>query len=315
MAQFEDIQAIVEKIADEAVIYFKHKAPLIKAVRRITKLERELTGGVSFLDFAPLDSVTPTNWNPATCEGSNDVTLNRVPIPVVFDPTTDFYRIRVPHTVWESRMIEGGFDRAFKDYFVPLIDGFARIVSRAIAARYVDAENQVGTGGTPVDDATFREGLKLLGDHEIDPEFEPLHSVWGTDAYWLNLLDDTQYNQWQNSAQEASLVKGKIEEKYFVTVNKSTAIVNSAGSAGATTHNMLFHEDAIGLAFIDFEKIGNMVAPIGQNVVEARAGQSEGLVIRVLHYYDFTTCKVVYELTMGFKVYTRFGWGIVDVLS
>lgn len=314
MANYAGLTDIIQKVADLSVLYMKRKSVFLNIVKKQTKLITTLTGGRSFLVSEPIAYIEPQTWNPetGTCEDTATYTPDRTPRTITI---SNFIRHRVNWTIFEQRMIEGGFKAAFDEEFGPLINGFTRSIEEDIATLYTEATHEVGTGGTPLTDETFREAMKTLSDVDVYPELGDVYAVFGTDAYWKDLLGDTDWKQAQNSGNMASLVKGVIEEKYKVNVAYTPSIVNSAGSSGATTHNMIFHKDAIEIAFMDWPTVASQVGPDGRNVEEARAGQSDNMLIRVYHYFDPQCSQVVLQMDAAYEAYVRAPDWMVDTLS
>lgn len=309
-------------INDAIAAYMPRKVVLLPLVYRSTIFEKDLVNGggagkFQFIEYQPPVRKTPTSYTLSSGPSSVQTTpLDLVPISPNPEINIGLYD-SIVYTEWENRVARGGFDFAFTQLVAPIIDGFVVRIEQEIASQYANVTTAIGGANTTLTDALFRSGLKRLADLDIYPERGNCNFVMGTDAFWIDILGEDEFARQDNAGDIATLTKVKLAalEKYNVPLDYTPSIVNSSGSnSSATTHNLLGNFQAIGISFLKWIPIADLVSSVGQNVEEDTL-TTNNIVLRTRKWYDPKDVKVYLTIDIAFGTYMRQPAWLIDVQS
>jgi hypothetical protein len=279
---------------------------------------RPKEGGNRFYVYPPAPVVDPADFDSATDLTDDTPTseITREPIAVQFNR----HKIhRVSWDLFESRLAIGNFEAAWNWAFKGYVDGMVRTIERDIAAQYANAAYSVGSSAVALTDANIRLAILELTKQNIDPmEDGDVSFVTTPNAWWTDLFGEDRYARYDAAGDKAinGAIRGKLLEAYGLNWNYSPNIVGSYGSGGATSHNMLFHKDALGISFNLYESVSKYVGEAGQNVEEDITTDPEtNITFRTQIYYDVKKKKFFIEMDCEWVAYTMVSGYLIDVRS
>jgi hypothetical protein len=239
-------------IADEASRYLDRKPGFLgKILVETGQISQMVEGGNAVVIPTPPTVIAPNNRTIGTDDvgDTEDLVLGSVTLSLDTHKST-----RINFSQLESRIAKGNAERFVKMAIKPILDGIIRAVDTAIAAQYVNASFQVGTYNGAITDAILREGLELLAAADVPMDDGLLHLATTSKGYFRDLLGIDRYVTPLNIGEGEDVIqRGKIPTLFGVTVDFSNNVPTSTISSQTSGHSLLFHRDAIVMAFMEFE--------------------------------------------------------------
>lgn len=133
----------------------------------------------------------------------------------------------------------------FMEYTNRAAYALAKAIDTDIASLYSGLSQEVGTGGSAVTDDVVRAAIETLDLQDVPREgrvfvFHP--SVW-SDLVKLERFSSVDY------VANKSVVSGTLNTLYGIPVVFTNQVVQTTAGSVTSSHNMLFHREAFGIAF------------------------------------------------------------------
>jgi hypothetical protein len=269
-------------IADEASRYLDRKPGFVgKVLVETGKISQMVEGGNAVVIPTPPTVIAPNNRTIGTDDVGDveDLVLGSVTLNLDTHKST-----RINFSQLESRIAQGNAERFVKMAIKPILDGIIRAIDTAIAAQYVNATYQVGTYNGAVTDIVLRAGLRQLAAGDCPMDDGLLHLATTAKGYFGDLLGVDRYVTPLNIGEGLDVIqRGKIPTLFNVQVDFSNNVPTSTISGQVSGHSLLFHRDAIVMAFMEFEP----ASKYGEaNVEEMFIEHESGVRIRVSKWYE-----------------------------
>lgn len=269
-------------IADEASRYLDRKPGFLgKILIETGQISNLVEGGNAVVIPTPPTVIAPNDRTVGTDDVGDVEDLNFGSVTLNLDTHKS---TRINFSQLESRIAKGNAERFVKLAIKPILDGIIRAIDTAIAAQYVNATHEVGTYNGAITDAILREGLLKLAAADVPMDDGQLHLATTAKGYFKDLLGIDRYVTPLNIGDGEDVIqRGKIPTLFGVTVDFSNNVPTSTISAQTSGHSLLFHRDAIVMAFMEFEP----ASKYGEaNVEESFIEHPSGVRIRVSKWYE-----------------------------
>lgn len=269
-------------IAEEARMYLNRKVGFLgKVLVEEGKISNLINGGNSVTIPTPPTVIATSARVPGTSDSADtkDLSFGNVVLDLDTHRST-----RINFTELESRVAQGNAARFVKMAIEPIMDGIIREIDGAIAAKYSEATHQVGTYNGAITDLVLRAGLKKMAAVDCPMDDGQLHFATTSKGYFTDLLGIDRYVTPLNNANAGDVMtNGRMPRLFNTQVDFSNNVVTSTISSQTSGHSVLWHRNALVMAFMEFEPASKYGEP---NVQEFFITHESGVRIRVVKWYD-----------------------------